>query len=262
MNRVLDRAFTFFRVALAEMVAYRAEMLIWVLSATMPLVMLAIWDAAVADGPVRGWGQVEVTRYFAVNLVVRHLTAAWVIWELNHLIRTGGLSTWLLRPIHPGWWSITETLAAWPMRLVILAPLVLGLILWRPELIFWPELANLFAFPLSVLLALWLMWSVQASFALLAFWIDQSMGFFSAWVALWGLLSGYLIPNALLPLSLGEAARWSPFYATLGAPVELLLGEAPIATTLLLQLAWSMLSFLLLGVLWRRGLRRYGASGA
>lgn len=258
----LDRILTFGRVSLAELVAYRAEMLIWVLSATMPLVMLAIWDAAVAEGPVRGWGQVEVTRYFVVNLVVRHLTSAWVVWELNHMIRTGGLSMWLLRPMHPAWWSLAETLAAWPLRLVILAPLLAVLVAWRPELLFLPSLVDLLAFALSVVLALWLAWSVQAAFALLAFWVDQSMGFFAAWVAAWGLLSGYLVPTALLPAWIEPAARWLPFHSTLGAPVEILLGTATIGETLLVQAGWGVLTLALLSVMWRRGIVRYGAVGA
>lgn len=64
------------RVGLASIVAYRAEMIIWVLSATLPLVMLALWDAAAAHGPVAGMDQVAMARYFAVVLVVRHVTGS------------------------------------------------------------------------------------------------------------------------------------------------------------------------------------------
>ena len=45
------RAFpTLFRVGLVEIVAYRAEFLVWILTTNMPLVMLAIWHAVAADG--------------------------------------------------------------------------------------------------------------------------------------------------------------------------------------------------------------------
>src|SRR5689334_9289256 len=104
--RLLRAIPTLFRVAFAEMVAYQAEMIIWILSATLPVVMLAIWDAAATDGPLQGFGRVEFARYFAVTLVVRHLTSAWVVWEMNEAIRTGSLSTWLLRPMHPLWWNL------------------------------------------------------------------------------------------------------------------------------------------------------------
>lgn len=71
------------RVGFASMVAYRAEMVVWILTATMPLVMLALWDAAAAEGPLMGFGQAEFARYFTVTLIVRQLTGAWIVWELN-----------------------------------------------------------------------------------------------------------------------------------------------------------------------------------
>ena len=49
-----------FRLGFASIVAYRAEMVIWILSATMPLVMLALWNAVTAEGAVAGFGQAEM----------------------------------------------------------------------------------------------------------------------------------------------------------------------------------------------------------
>ena len=88
-----------FRIGFAELVAYRAEMVVWILSATMPLIMLALWNSVVAEAPIAGFGPTEITRYFAATLVVRQLTGAWLVWHLNWMIRTGGLSAKLLRPI-------------------------------------------------------------------------------------------------------------------------------------------------------------------
>ncbi|NRD47887.1 ABC transporter permease, partial [Corallococcus exiguus] len=36
---------TMLRIGFSEAVAYRAEMIIWVLATTMPLIMLALWSA-------------------------------------------------------------------------------------------------------------------------------------------------------------------------------------------------------------------------
>ena len=45
------------RIGFAEMVAYRAEFLVWILTTNMPLVMMALWNAVAADGPVGRFGQ-------------------------------------------------------------------------------------------------------------------------------------------------------------------------------------------------------------
>lgn len=252
---------TLWRVALAGMVAYRAEMVIWILSATLPLVMLALWNAAAEAGPLAGFGQTEFARYFTVTMVVRQLTGAWIVWELNYTVRTGALSPQLLRPVNPLVFNIFETLAAVPWRVLVLVPLVVGLMFWRPDVAFVPELWRLPMFAVSTLLAFAVAWLTQALFGMLAFWFDQAMGIFSVYFALWSFFSGYIVPLALLPAWLGDVVRYLPFYASLGAPVDLLLGRAgPFEVGL--QALWVGALALALRVVWARGIVRYGAVGA
>lgn len=264
LRRLLLAAPTLWKVGVADIVAYRAQMVIWILSATLPLVMLALWNAATEGAPVGAFGPTEVTRYFAATLVVRQLTGAWVMWELNYEIRTGALSPMLLRPVNPLAFNFAETLAAIPWRVLVLVPIVGVLLAWRPEAVAWPGVARAGLFVLSVGLAFLVSWLVQVVFGLAAFWIEQSMGLFSVYFSVWAMLSGYIIPSALLPSGLVHVVPWLPFYATLGAPVDLLTGGAPLpaAAVLGVQATWVVGLALLAGVLWRAGIRRYGAVGA
>src|SRR5512141_2456880 len=104
------------RVGLAEAVAYRAEFLVWLLSTNMPLVMLALWSAVARDAPVGRFGQADFVAYYLATLVVRLLTGAWVIWEVNYEIRQGTLSFRLLRPIHPLVTYACENVGSMPLR--------------------------------------------------------------------------------------------------------------------------------------------------
>ena len=64
---------------------------------------------------------------------------------------------------------------------------------------------------------------------------------------------------------LAEVARVLPFHALLGFPVELLVGRLSLVEALhgvALQLGWLAVFGALAAVLWRRGLRAYGAFGA
>ena len=262
--RLIRAAPTLWRVGVASIVAYRAEMIIWILSATLPLVMMAIWSAATAEAPLGLFGQREVTRYFAVTMVVRQLTGAWVVWELNYMIRTGALSPQLLRPTNPLVYNLFETLAAVPWRVLVLAPIVGAVILWRPEILVWPGWMRVGGFVVSVGLAFLVAWLVQVLFGLAAFWLDQSQGLFAVYFAVWAFLSGYLVPAPLLPPGVAEVAAVLPFYASLGAPVDLLTDGtgASIPAVLLGQLAWVLALGVLAGAVWRAGIRRYGAVGA
>ncbi len=251
------------RIGVAEIVAYRSEMVIWILSATMPLVMLALWNAAAAAGPIAGYGQADFARYFAITLLVRQLTGCWVLWELNYLIRTGELSPWLLRPISPLWYNLASAISAMPMRVLVLLPILGALTIWRPEILFTPEPARVALFVVSVFLAFLLTWLIQAVFGMIAFWADQSQGLYQAWFAVWATLSGYFLPMALLPDGLSQVARVLPFHASLGAPIDVLMGnEARPLELVGVQLGWVVAAGALAVSVWRAGVRRYGAFGA
>lgn len=254
---------TMFRVGWADIVAYRAEMVIWILTSSMPLVMLALWNAAAADGPIGRFGQAEFARYFAVNLVVRQITGGWIMWEMNWLIRSGGLSPWLLKPVPMPLYNLSMTLAAIPFRLVVLAPMLGALVWWRPEVAFAPSLETLLLFGVSLALAWVLSWLIQLVFGILAFWMEQTSGLFAAYFAVWSLLSGYFLPLELLPSGVEKVSRFLPFHPSMGAPVDLLLGaDAHPARTLGLQAAWIAAAYALVRLLWARGIKRYGAYGA
>jgi len=254
-----------FRVGFAGMVAYRAEMTIWILSATMPLIMLALWNAVAEGGPVAGFGQVEIARYFVATLVVRQLTSVWLVWELNYEIRTGRLSPRLLKPMHPLVQNAVEMITALPVRLVVLAPLVLALVLWRPELLRAPSLGAFALFWVSLGLAWTLNFLIQALFATLAFWLDKTDALFGVWFAFYTLLSGYVAPLAFFPAWSEPLLKTLPFRGMLAVPVELLGGfltaEAAL-TDLAIQVAWVATLGLAVVLVWRRGLVRYGAFGA
>jgi len=59
---------TLLRVGLAEAVAYRAEMLVWMLTTTMPLVSLALWSAVAETAPVGRFSQQGFAAYFLATL--------------------------------------------------------------------------------------------------------------------------------------------------------------------------------------------------
>ena len=253
------------RVSVARHVAYRAEMTIWILTSLLPLVMLALWNAVTEQGDIAGFGQADVARYFVATLICRQLTGAWVIWELSFVIRTGRLSSQLLRPYPPLLVYALWMLTALPFRLAILSPIVGGLLWWRPELFALPSPAGLLLTAMSVALAWTLNFLVQCAFGCLSFWVDKSDGVFGVWQVVWGLLSGYIAPLAFFPNAWHGVLGWLPFRSTLAVPVELLggfLDPARAGLDLARQAGWVAIAFVVVVVLWQRGLRRYGAFGA
>jgi ABC-2 type transport system permease protein len=212
------------RVGFAGTIAYRAEMVIWILSTCLPLIMLALWSSVAQGGPLVGFGEAEFFRYFTATLLVRQIGSLWLVWELNYEIRSGRLSTKLLRPLHPLLQHGTDMVAALPLRLLVLVPMLVALVLWRPDLWQTPSPAAFGLWCVSMALAWCMNFGLQALFGILAFWFDKSDSVFGVWFSAWVLLSGYLAPQALFPPALQPILTVLPFRGQLGLPVEILGG--------------------------------------
>jgi ABC-2 type transport system permease protein len=265
LNHLLRATPILARVSVARHVAYRAELTIWVLTSILPLIMLALWNAVVDDRTIAGFGQAEMATYFLATLVCRQLTGAWLIWELTHEIRTGGLSPQLLRPLHPLYLHAIWMTVAMPFRMAVLTPVLLVLLWWFPALGSLPDPLTFLLFLVSISLAWALNFLVQASFGLLSFWVDKSDGLFGVWFSAYAVLSGYIAPLAFFPDAAQVWLHYLPFRSLLAVPVELLggfLAPADAIDDLAIQLGWVIVFAALTAVLWRRGVVRYGAYGA
>lgn len=260
------RAFpTLLKVGFSEAVAYRAEMLVWVLATTMPLVMLALWSAVAREAPIGRFGQSEFTAYFLADFIVRQLTGSWASWQLSYEVRTGTLSMRLLRPIHPLLAYAAEQMAALPMRVVVAIP-VAAIGLWVVGSQHLPHSLGMWALWLLAMVGAWLItFLANVAIGCLALYLESSLKVMDVWVALFFVFSGYLIPVELFPAGLREVTNWLPFRYQIGFGVELLTsGYAHAADTVpffLRQWMWVGILGLVTVWIWRRGLRRFGAYG-
>jgi ABC-2 type transport system permease protein len=255
---------TLLRVGISEVVAYRAEFVVWILTTNMPLVMLAIWHAVAAEGPVGRFDQGTFTAYYLGILAVRLLTSNWAVWQLSTEIRDGTLSAKLLRPIHPIFALGAEHAAAIPMRAVVIAPVVAILVVVdRGRLLGHdPALAAVFAASLA---GAWLLiFFTMVLMGSLAFFVESALGIFELWLGIHAVLSGYLVPLEALPHWVRRAADLLPFRFMLGFPVEALIGllsRRQALAALGEQWAYVFLFAALARWVWRTGLRRYAAFG-
>jgi ABC-2 type transport system permease protein len=255
---------TLLRVGFAEAVAYRAEFLVWLLSTNMPLVMLALWSAVARDGPVGRFGQGELAAYFLAALVVRLMTGAWVIWEMNEEIRQGTLAFRLLRPVHPLVAYACENVAAMPLRFLLSLPVALALLFAVGGAHVTRDPALWALIPVSIAGGWLITFLAMAVIGALAFWIDSAASLFQIWLGLFGVFSGYLVPLELFPRWLGALARALPFRYMLAFPAEMivgLLGRGAALRDLAVQWAFVAALSLVAAATWRAGLRRFAAFG-
>ena len=255
------------RIGLAEAVAYRAEFLVWMLTTTMPLVMLALWTAVAASGgPFQGFQQADFVAYYLAAMIVRTVTSTWVVWQMNQEIRMGTLSLRLLRPIHPFVAYSAEHLAAIPLRAALALPVAVIMLLTAGGGPVVPADPVRIAALLGALAGAWLLlFLTMLVIGTLGLYLERSLAIYEVWWGLFAVMSGYLVPLALMPGWLRGASDYLPFRSMLGFPIELMIGRLSRATALRelgLQWGWACVLLLLTVVAWRRGLKRFEAFGA
>jgi ABC-2 type transport system permease protein len=254
------------RVGFAEAVAYRAELFLWVLATTMPFIMMVLFSAVTADGPIGRYDQSAIIAYFLVTLVVRQVTTSWVAWQLGRDIRQGTLSLKLLRPVHPLLSYVVESVTTIPLRLLVMVPVFVislfvihsGSIAQRPESYALAVLAIFQGFCISVLMNLLI--------GCASFYLESATKLMDFVLVVFFVSSGYLIPVDLFPPLIRALVDALPFRYQLALPVELItgkydhhLGEA--VEMCLRQSLYTALFALLLSLVWRRGVRRFDAYG-
>lgn len=253
---------TMLRIGFHEAMAYRAELLVWMLTTTMPLIMLPLWQAVAETGPVGGYDAQRFTAYFLYAFIVRQLTAVWASWTLNYEVVHGTLAMRLMRPVHPFWAYAVESVSALPLRLAIALPLA-ALVLWLTAARYVVTSPALALVGLLSLAGAWcISFCANVGIGALSLYTQSSIKLMDAWLAGYFVMSGYLVPLSLFPASIRALPDWLPFRYQLGFPVEVWSGALTLEQALPqlgAQWCWVALLALAAAAVWNRGLARFSA---
>lgn len=262
MNRIIKQAQAFLSVYYAHMLEYRAELFLWALSGTLPLILMGVWTKASQAGQF-GLQPADFARYFLIVFLVRQITAVWVIWEFEKEVVEGRLSPRLLQPIDPVWHHVAGHLSERLARLPFTLMLVVLFFLLYPEAIWQPNIGNIFLFIPILGLAFVLRFLTQYTFALFAFWTERASAIEQFWFLFYLFLSGMIAPLEVFPPIVREIALWTPFPYLIHFPVAVLIGlPIDIMRGLSMMLGWIVLFFIGNRWLWRQGLKQYSGMGA
>jgi len=256
------RASTFLSVYYAYMVEYRAELLLWVLSGSLPLILMGVWVEAAQQGQF-GLEPLDFIRYFLAVFLVRQFTVVWVIWDFEREVLEGRLSFRLLQPLDPAWHYFASHFAERFARMPFAAVLIGLFFLLYPEAFWLPDLGSFILAVLAIFMAFALRFMMQYTFSMLAFWMERASAIEQFWLLLYLFLSGLIAPLELFPPVVRTVVQWTPFPYMIHFPASLLVG---LPTNPLqgfgMTFLWLVVFFVLNRWLWRLGLRQYSGMGA
>jgi ABC-2 type transport system permease protein len=252
----------------AFMLAYRAEIYLWVLAHILPFIMMSLWmNAAASPGSTVAEKPIDYARYFLAVFIVRQFSAVWMIYDFEFHVNEGSLSPMLLRPMNVLWHYVSahlgEQLARFPFFLVVLC---LFFVLY-PAALWFPTASSLLLGIVATYAAFALRFAMQYCFAMLTFWFERAAAIDQlSWLP-YLFLSGLVIPLADMPSALRQVLYLTPFPYCIDFPARLLTGQllwsdpfVPLGFSLLV--AWFLFLSFIGSVLWKRGLLQYSGHGA
>jgi ABC-2 type transport system permease protein len=244
---------------------YRAGCFIWVINAAFPLVMMAIWISLAQDGPIAGYSAADFAAYYLAAILVRRVTGCGIVLEIENLVRTGELSSYLLRPLGVVHHFLARVLTLRMLDAPVIAAIVAAAVLLIPGQQFDLSVPTLILFALACVIGFAFEFFSQYVIGGLSFWITQAHGVNAAFLLAKSLLGGYIVPLALFPPGLQAVLRLLPFQSSVALPVEILTGRLSLESALgglLVSAVWVVGIGLAGRWLWRVGVRVYTAVGA
>lgn len=252
------------RTSVMEQFQYRTANYFYMIGMVVePIIYLVVWStiARQQGGSIDGFTPGIFAAYYIVWTLVRNMNIVFTPFGWEQRIREGRLSSQLVRPMHPIHYDL-GFFAGWKVVVIVMwIPIAVALsLIFKPELN--PTIAQVATFGVAIwgayLIRSLLLWML----GMITFWTTRISAIFEAFFAAELLLSGRLLPVALMPDWAQTVASFLPFESTFGFPITALVGpitDRELVVGLLRQLVWIAIGAVGVQIMWRRALRSYTA---
>lgn len=255
-----------FSVFVQDALVYRAVAVVWILTDTIPaLVMPLLWRASFnGRATIAGFSPSDFTAYYLVLLLVTNLIQCHVMWDMATEIKEGRFSSFLIRPFSYRAMHYLGFLAWRLMRTVLFLPVFALVVFVFRHSLHWQDYQAGGPFFASLILGHFVSFFTTYAFGLLALFFVETRSLFNFWYMPLIIFSGQLAPLALFPPGWQTVAKFLPFRYTIALPTEIFLGRlspAEVAQGMLAQVVWIIVGYAGGSLLWRAGLKRFTGVG-
>lgn len=196
---------------------------------------------------LRGLTFNETFLYVGVGSAVFILLKTYADWYIHYEIREGAIATYLTKPIDFQIYNLFANFGALLMNLTAISiPTALILtFVFKVKVDFGP---GLFLFPVSLLLAFLVSFSIDYVIGLMGFYTESVWGLSTTKEILVTVFSGALIPLQFFPQALQDVLFWLPFQAIYHTPLMMITRPDQSLEVFLpmmaVQLAWAIVLFI------------------
>lgn len=253
------------RMSIQRQAQYRGAAFISVLGFLIePVVYLIVWRTVTEQsGAINGYGVEEFTAYYIVWTLVRVFNLALAPGAWDWWVSTGRISNDLLHPINPYHRQLAGFAGSKVVWIALWVPVAIVLaLIFRPGLS--PSLLELTTFFFAAWAGFVVRFNVLWLLGLVSFWTTKAQALIEVVIAMELLLSGRLVPMAVMPEWIQTVSSWLPFKWTFQFPIEVMIGQLSteeIWRGLGMQLVWIAITGGAILLVWRNAIRKFTAVG-
>lgn len=256
------------RITFQEYFEYRLNFLLWRLRSLISfLTLFFFWEAIYGErAQLLGYQRSQILTYVVGVAFLRSTILASISVDLSGQIRSGELTKLIIRPLGMFQYWFARDLSDKLLN-IFLTILEMGLILsvFKFPLYFPKNPLTYLWFLVSVILGIFLYFFISFTISVVTFWVDE------IWATRWlfGIIileffAGVYFPIDVLPARLTRVIYLTPFPYLIFSPLKIWLEQISgfvMIKAFLVCFLWLTFFRSLSLVLWKRGVKNYGAYG-
>jgi ABC-2 type transport system permease protein len=228
--------------------------------------LILLWSAIYSTQDVlKGYNLREMLTYILFGALITVVVRNWMYEVVSKDIKDGTLSQFLVKPISYLRYMLFREIGRISLAFILSVSTQLFMILiFSDRFIF--NTSYLYLLEILVMVGLAFITEMFLSYliGMVAFWTDEVDGIFTTLDRLKRFFAGGYFPINLLPAIYIKISFILPFGYSFFVPAQLYLKKMDLATGLkgiLVQIVWIILLYLIIKLVWRRGLKRYEGVG-
>lgn len=250
-----------------ETLVYRLNFTMWRIRIVLQLLtMYFLWLVLVpSNTSLFGYDQFRILTYILASSLVSSIVLSSRSYAVGDDINTGNLSNFLLRPINYLLYWFARDIGDKAMNILFsLIELTILFLILNPPLFVQTEVLYLLLTCMAICLAVIMYFFFSFLLGLLGFWSPEVWAPRFIFVILLNFFSGGLFPLDILPKAIFSAFSLLPFPYLLYFPIKIYLGQLSLSEILMgatISSIWTVILYVLVLHVWRRGLLVYTAHG-
>lgn len=269
LKKEVNRGLIIAKTAWVRILNYRFTTLMYRIGEVAEtLVLILMWTAIYSGGSgmIKGFSLNEMITYFLIgslcSVAVRNFLPSFVSRDISE----GRLSMFLVKPIpYVKYVFFNEFGRAALAMITSVCSQILVITFFLDKIILNTDSTYISIMIVMVFLAFIIEWLIGFLVGTIAFWTDEVEGMQATIDRIKKFFSGGYFPISLLPTSIAFVGSYLPFAYSFYIPALIYLKKISIHEALwgiAVQIVWILVLSLILGIVWKKGLKKYEASGA